>query len=299
VALTALIDGNALDRKAGELQGRSLASALAAIDRAEAALHETRGAAARTSDSAGALEQRVAELTRQVVLHDEFLSTLGHELRNPLAPIFMQAQYLLDAVRQGEPKALTSEWMVPQLEGFCRRLQRFLEMLNRIMDLSRMSAGQLNLELEELDLVELVRDVAASVERELHAARSELRLDLPPRLAGVWDRMRLEQIFTNLLSNAIRYGANRPIEVRLGGDVQQIELSVRDHGIGIPEAEHERIFQRFERAGKTRSSGGFGIGLWTVRQSCLAMGGQVTVQSTPGAGSEFIVMLPRVTEKEP
>ena len=111
--------------------------------------------------------------------------------------------------------------------------------------------------------------------------------------------MRLEQIFTNLLSNAIRYGANRPIEVRLGGDVQQIELSVRDHGIGIPEAEHERIFQRFERAGKTRSSGGFGIGLWTVRQSCLAMGGQVTVQSSPGVGSEFIVMLPRVTEKEP
>jgi signal transduction histidine kinase len=290
------LDGSALDRRAGELRRCSLASVLAAIDRAEAAHHEQSRPRASDDES---LEQRIAELTRQVALHDEFLSTLGHELRNPLAPIFMQAQYLLDAVRQGEPKALSSEWMVPQLEGFCRRLQRFLEMLNRIMDLSRMSAGQLNLELEEIDLVELVRDVAASVERELHAARSELRLDLPPRMAGVWDRMRVEQIFTNLLSNAIRYGANRPIEVRVGGDTQQIELSVKDHGIGIPEAEHERIFQRFERAGKTRSSGGFGIGLWTVRQSCLAMGGQVSVQSSPGVGSEFIVMLPRVTEKEP
>lgn len=295
-AVTALLAGKAAD--GGPHKGRedpAVSSALAAIGRAEEALYDAQGA----SGNVQALEQRVAELTREVALHDEFLSTLGHELRNPLAPIFMQAQYLLDAVRQGETKALSSEWMGSQLEGFCRRLHRFLEMLNRIMDLSRMSAGQLSLELEEVDLAELVRDVASSVERELHAARSELRLDLPARMTGVWDRMRLEQIFTNLLSNAIRYGASKPIEVTLGGDMQQIELSVKDHGIGIPEAEHERIFQRFERAGKTRSSGGFGIGLWTVRQSCLAMGGQVAVQSSPGVGSEFIVMLPRVTEKEP
>jgi signal transduction histidine kinase len=145
----------------------------------------------------------------------------------------------------------------------------------------------------------VLRDVASGFERELAAARSEFVLDLPSYLRGVWDRMRIEQIFTNLLSNAIRYGAQKPIEIRLGGDAEQIELSVKDHGIGIPEADRERIFQRFERAGKTRSSGGFGIGLWTVRQSCLAMGGQVSVNSKLGEGSEFIVMLPRVTEKEP
>jgi signal transduction histidine kinase len=281
-----------LDGTARTEQGGSLSSVLEAIERV---------AASSRADAAerAALERRVQELTHALALSDEFLSTLGHELRNPLAPIYMQAQYLLDAVRQGEPKALTSDWMVPQLEGFSRRLQKFLEMLNRIMDVSRMSAGQLDLELEEVDLVEVVREVSGNFERELSAARSELRLDLPQRLVGKWDRMRVEQIFTNLLSNAIRYGASRPIEVRAVGDREQIELSVKDDGVGIPEEHQHRIFERFERAGKTRSSGGFGIGLWTVRQSCLALGGHVSVKSRPGEGSEFTVILPRATEKEP
>jgi signal transduction histidine kinase len=284
--LVRVIDGSAQTERAG-----SLSSVLAAIEQV---------AASSRADAAerAALEHRVHELTHALALSDEFLSTLGHELRNPLAPIYMQAQYLLDAVRQGEPKALTSEWMVPQLEGFSRRLRKFLEMLNRIMDVSRMSAGQLDLELEDVDLVEVVREVSGNFERELSAARSELRLDLPSRLVGKWDRMRVEQIFTNLLSNAIRYGASRPIVVRAGGDVEQIELSVKDDGVGIPEEHQHRIFERFERAGKTRSSGGFGIGLWTVRQSCLALGGHVSVKSRPGEGSEFTVVLPRATERE-
>jgi signal transduction histidine kinase len=305
-----------LDGAAANPERRRTASALAAVERAEAALRVAKAGADAPSDPGEApsrvaprsrsdasdrlalLDARIAELTREVALHDEFLSTLGHELRNPLAPLFMQAQYLLDAVQQGDPKALTREWLEPQIEGFCRRLKKFLAMLERLMDLSRMSAGQLSLELEEFDLVALVRDVAASFERELSAARSDLLLDLPSHLVGVWDRMRVEQIFSNLLSNAIRYGASRPIEVTLGGDLEQIELVVKDHGIGIPEADRERIFQRFERAGKTRSSGGFGIGLWTVDKCCSAMGGRISVTSQPGKGSEFTVMLPRVTEKE-
>jgi signal transduction histidine kinase len=284
--LARVLDGSARTGQAG-----SLLSVLEALERVTAS---NRAEAAERA----ALERRVEELTHTLALSDEFLSTLGHELRNPLAPIYMQAQYLLDAVRHGEPKALTSDWMVPQLESFCRRLQKFLQMLNRIMDVSRMSAGQLDLELEEVDLVEVVREVSADFERELSAARSELRLELPPRLVGHWDRMRVEQIFTNLLSNAIRYGASRPIEVRASGDLEQIELSVKDDGVGIPDEHQHRIFERFERAGKTRSSGGFGIGLWTVRQSCLALGGHVSVKSRPGEGSEFTVVLPRATERE-
>jgi signal transduction histidine kinase len=274
----------------------AIEAALQSIGRAEHSLALLSLERAQPGPSS-ALAQRVDELTRTIAAHDEFLSTLGHELRNPLSPIYMQAQYLLDAIRQGQPKALTREWLVPQLEAFCGRLQRFLEMLNRVMDVSRMSAGRLTLELEEFDLVALVRDVTQSFERELGAARSELRIVAPPALRGVWDRLRVEQIFTNLLSNAIRYGAGKPIEVTIGGDLEQVELAVQDQGVGIAEADQQRIFERFERAGKKRSAGGFGIGLWTVRQSCLAMGGHVSVKSQPGVGSEFIVVLPRVTEE--
>jgi len=271
---------------------RAIEAALQALGRAESAL-ESR------ADSSPPLRERLLELTRTIEQHNEFLSTLGHELRNPLSPIYMQAQYLLDAVRQGQPKALTREWLVPQLEAFCARLQRFLEMLNRVMDISRMSAGRLSLELEEFDLVALVREVAQGFERELAAARSELRILAPAQQKGVWDRLRVEQIFTNLLSNAIRYGAGKPIEVQIGGDLEQVELSVQDQGVGIAPEDQQRIFQRFERAGKTRTAGGFGIGLWTVRQCCLAMGGHVSLASQPGAGATFSVVLPRVTEEAP
>jgi signal transduction histidine kinase len=273
-------------RDTSDLQ-RVLAPALDAMGRAEAAL------LASKEQKVGALEQRVRELEHALTAHDEFLSTLGHELRNPLSPIFMQAQYLLDAARHAESRTVSTDWLIPRLEVFCRRLRGFLEMLNRIMDVSRISAGRLMLELEDVDLSELVREISANFERELLAARSELVLDIPQTLTGKWDRMRVEQIFTNLLSNAIRYGAGKPIEVSLSGEGGEARLSVKDHGIGIAKADQERIFQRFERAGKARSSGGFGIGLWTVRQSCLAMGGRVDVESQLGSGAEFTVTLPR------
>lgn len=275
-------------RDASEFQ-RVIAPALDAMERAEAALV----AAPPKEQNVEALEQRIRELEQALAAHDEFLSTLGHELRNPLSPIFMQAQYLLDSARHAESRVVFTDWLIPRLEVFCRRLRGFLEMLNRIMDVSRISAGRLILELEEVDLSDVVREVSANFERELSAARSQLVLNIPQALTGTWDRMRVEQIFTNLLSNAIRYGAGKPIEVSVSGDGDEARLSVKDHGIGIAEADQERIFQRFERVGKARTSGGFGIGLWTVRQSCLAMGGRVEVESQLGSGAEFVVRLPR------
>lgn len=243
------------------------------------------------------LQQRIRELEDALAAHDEFLSTLGHELRNPLSPIFMQAQYLLDMARHSETRSISTDWLIPRLEVFCRRLRKFLEMLNRIMDISRISAGRLTLELEDVDLSDVVREVCSDFERELSVARSELRLNIPRHLTGTWDRMRVEQIFTNLLSNAIRYGAGRPIDVAISGDGGEARLSVKDQGVGIAEADQGRIFQRFERVGETRTSGGFGIGLWTVRQSCLAMGGSVDVESQIGNGAEFIVRLPRYARR--
>lgn len=285
VALADALRTNELQRVSGP--------ALEAIGRAEAALRDRIEGGLPKPEAVPALEQRIRELEESLAAHDEFLSTLGHELRNPLSPIFMQAQYLLDAAHHAETRAISTDWLIPRLEVFCRRLRKFLEMLNRIMDVSRISAGRLTLELEDVDLSDVVREVCADFERELSVARSELRLNIPRHLAGTWDRMRIEQVFTNLLSNAIRYGATKPIEVSISGDGGEARLCVRDHGIGIAEADQERIFQRFERAGKTRSSGGFGIGLWIVRQSCLAMGGNVEVNSQLGDGSEFIVTLPR------
>jgi signal transduction histidine kinase len=254
------------------------------------------GESAPTTDDANQpqwLKRRIEDLGATLQAHDEFLSTLGHELRNPLSPILMQAQYLLDVVRQGKNRPPSTEWLASRLEILCQRLHKFVDTLNRLMDVSRISAGRLTLVLEQVDLVGTMRELSAGFERELALAKSELRFDASQPVWGRWDQLRIEQIGTNLISNAIRYGAGKPIDVSVEGDAEVARLKVRDYGIGIAKADLERIFQRFERVTKQPQSGGFGIGLWIVQKSCRAMGGSVHVESELGKGSEFTVTLPR------
>jgi signal transduction histidine kinase len=125
------------------------------------------------------------------------------------------------------------------------------------------------------------------------AAGARLRLHAPLPVVGSWDRLRLEQVLTNLVTNALRYGRERPVEVRVEGTPAVARLQVCDEGIGIPEESQERIFGRFERAASGRNYGGLGLGLWLTRQLVEAMQGCVSVQSRPGEGSTFTVELPR------
>ena len=168
-----------------------------------------------------------------------------------------------------------------------------LETLDRLLDVSRLSSGRIDLELDEIDLVESALEVLESFEAELAVARCRLTVTAPPSLVGWWDRLRLDQICRNLVSNAIRFGAGRPIEVVIANDDSTATLTIRDFGIGIPEQRLGVIFERFERGPEGNRSGGFGIGLWVVRNLCAAMGGTITVDSVVGVGSTFTVTLPR------
>jgi len=107
------------------------------------------------------------------------------------------------------------------------------------------------------------------------------------------DRTAVEQIVENILSNAIRYGAGQPISVTLsGGNSSTAQLTIRDQGMGISEADQARIFDQFQRAKANNTAGGFGVGLWITRQLVLAMAGEISVTSKVGCGSTFIVLLP-------
>jgi signal transduction histidine kinase len=245
------------------------------------------------NDDRARLEARLREVERELEASSAFLGTVGHELRNPLAPLFMQAQYLLDAAQQQAGGAVPADWLIAQLESFLDRMRKFIGMLDRITDVSRVGSGHLDLELESVDFREVVREVVSGFEREAAGARSALSLRANEPLVGTWDRLRLAQIVTNLVSNAIRYGAGKPIEITLTAEGVQARLDVRDHGIGIAPEDHERIFRRFERATQRRMTGGFGIGLWIVRESVRAMGGSIELGSVPGEGSRFTVRLPR------
>ncbi|MEY4510659.1 MAG: Oxygen sensor histidine kinase NreB [Pseudomonadota bacterium] len=249
----------------------------------------------RHDDPAGELSElraRLLHLEAELRIRDEFIIAAAHELRNPISPLVLQVHRLRTAAGGASDGAVSASWLHDQCELLAKRLGRFTSALNRILDVSRLHSGRIDLVFEDgVDLSEVVREVVAGFERELAASRSELTLEVPAQVRGSWDRMRLEQIVSNLVSNAIRYGNSSPIRVSLTHTSDTAQLLVNDLGVGIAEADQERIFERFER-GPTRNRAGFGVGLWIVRQLCEAMGGTVSVESSPGEGSQFCVELP-------
>jgi signal transduction histidine kinase len=250
--------------------------------------------AARTS-----VRLRLQELQQAVAARDEFIATVAHELRNPIAPLTFQLRLALEKAEQlaAGGESVPVDWVQSQLRRVEQRLHRLLETLDRLLDVSRLSTGRIDLQLEPVNLAQTVRDVLTTFEAELAVSRCELSFSHRGETTGSWDRVRLEQICRNLLSNAVRFGAGRPIQVVVAGDADFATLEVCDHGIGIPHDQQARIFERFERGSAARS-GGFGIGLWIVRNICVAMGGTVSVVSEPGDGACFTVMLPRRTGRE-
>ena len=269
----------------------------------EAAFPHTSGAlgdAPCADPPAAGTSRRTAELQRAVAARDEFIATVAHELRNPIAPLTFQIRLSIDKTehmeRSGE--AISAEWARGQFRRIEQRLHRLLETLDRLLDVSRLSSGRIDLEFETVDLVEVVRDVVGSFEAELAVARCEPRVTTPAAVTGWWDRLRLDQICRNLVSNAIRFGAGHPIHVAVEADDTDATLIVRDYGVGIPAHKQDVIFDRFERGPENSRSGGFGIGLWVVRNVCAALGGSVSVKSAVGVGSTFAVSLPRRPERD-
>lgn len=235
---------------------------------------------------------KLATLEREIALRDEFISTVAHELRNPLSPAYMQLEHIKDIVRRSDGP-IAREWLSAQLDAMTARFDRFLQSLNRLLDASRLGDGHLVLMPEHCDLVAVTRAVLAGAERELRAARCAVGLDAPDTVPGWWDPLRLEQIIGNLLSNALRYGAGEPIELRITASADTARLAIRDHGIGIAADDVPRIFQRFARARNVGRSAGYGIGLWVVAELCRAMAGAVEVHSVVGHGATFTLTLPR------
>ena len=225
-------------------------------------------------------------------LRDEFLSIASHELKTPIATLQLQIQSLMRRVRASSD-ASEAEKLLPRLGTAERQVDRLTRLVNNLLDISRITAGRFDLEREIVDLEAVVREVLTRSAEELERAGCVASFSVEGPHIGLWDRTRIEQIFTNLLSNAAKYGARRPIEVVLTGDPDTSRLAVRDHGIGIAPEHQARIFDRFERAVSVRHYGGLGLGLWIVRQIVEALGGRISVESRPGEGSTFTVELPR------
>ena len=244
------------------------------------------------------MRARLQELQHAVASRDEFIATVAHELRNPVAPLMFQLRLAIEKAEHMAPagEALPSEWVQSQLRRIEQRLHRLLETLDRLLDVSRLSTGRIDLQPEPMNLARSSATSSARSRPNWASPGAPLVVTERQEATGSWDLLRIEQICRNLVSNAIRFGAGRPIDVVVDADPEFATLEVRDHGVGIAPALHTRIFERFERGAEQRS-GGFGIGLWVVKSICVAMGGTVAVESELGEGACFTVMLPRRNER--
>lgn len=234
------------------------------------------------------------DLQTAVRIRDEFLSVAGHELKTPLAAMLMIVETLARAAQPDDS--------APHLRDRLARLasagRRLASLIDQLLDVSRITAGRFQLEPEPMSLDDLVREVVARFAEYARRTQSPLGVRLERGVTGRWDRMRLDQVATNLLANALKYGKGKPIEIVVETRGDDAVLRVLDHGIGIAVDQQRRIFDRFERAVATREYGGFGLGLWITRQIVEASGGRIEVQSRPGEGARFTVILPRDAKEE-
>lgn len=223
---------------------------------------------------------------------DEFLSIASHELRTPVTSLQLAAQGLLRLSKSGSLAQVPPEFLASSLETTVRQSARMAALIDRLLDVSRIQAGRLELQIEDVDLSSVAREIVAQTAAEAQRAGCTVALRSGGPVVGRWDRARLEQVVANLLSNAFKYGAGKPIELEIAMEPDRARLTVRDQGIGIPPERLAKIFERFERAVSARNYSGLGLGLYIVRRVLEALGGSIRVLSQQGLGSTFVVELP-------
>jgi PAS domain S-box-containing protein len=237
-------------------------------------------------------KQLEVDLRQAVRVRDEFLSMASHELRTPLTTLQLRVESLMRTLEIRPQEGLASGRIARNGAVALQQVLHLGDMVSVLLDVSRIGEGKLALDCEDVDLAALVRRVVARLRQAAADAGCRLDLHSAEEAVGRCDRFRVEQVVTNLLTNAIKYGAGKPVEVALRRSNGSAQLAVTDHGPGIAREHQRRLFERFARFAPTRHYGGFGLGLWIAREIVQAHGGQIRVDSRPGEGASFVVELP-------
>jgi signal transduction histidine kinase len=226
-----------------------------------------------------------------VSVRDEFISIASHELRTPLTPLQLHMKALQRGAA-GLPEGPGREAQLERVATCARQVDRMTRLAANLLDVTRLHAGRLEVEREPLDLGELVSDAAGRFRDELVRSGRELELRVDAGVSGTWDRLKLDQVVTNLVSNAVRYGGQGAVTVTLRCGGGEAVLVVADRGIGIAEEDLAIVFDRYSKGVNSRAHGGLGLGLYITRGIVEAHGGAVEVESRIGEGSAFTVRLP-------
>ncbi|WP_265535124.1 hybrid sensor histidine kinase/response regulator [Pseudomonas saponiphila] len=232
------------------------------------------------------------ELEQAVRMRDDFMSIVAHEVRTPLNGLILETQLRKMHLARENAAAFSLDKMQAMVDRDERQIKSLIRLIEDMLDISRIRTGKLSIRPSRFDLAQLVRGLVENFAPQVEAAQSSLTLQAEQPLEGQWDEFRIEQVISNLLTNALRYGAKSPIEVRVYAEDGEARVEVQDHGIGISEDNQKRIFQQFERVSASHVAAGLGLGLFISEQIVTAHGGTIAVESRLGQGARFRVSLP-------
>jgi signal transduction histidine kinase len=233
------------------------------------------------------VKRRQNEAEAAIQVRDDFLSVASHEFYTPLTSLKLSLQKL-----QSMPDAKIDDVQLRVVKIAAKQSDRLERLVTELLDVTRLRRGKIELALEDVDLAELIHEVADRFAPQLGRSGSELAITATTPLVGKWDRSRLDQVISNLMSNAVKFGEGKPIEIQANVVGETALLVVRDHGRGIPSAKLSRIFEPYERAVSVAHYGGLGLGLYISRSLVELHGGTIRAESVEGESATFIVELP-------
>jgi len=238
------------------------------------------------------LESENLKYQKEVKARDDFLSIASHELKTPLAAMLLQIQTALHNIRTVSLANFSVESLLKMLQGTEQQSKRLSKMINDLLNVSLITTGRLELEKEKVDLSQLVKDVVDRFSDKAEKEGSPITFHGEHGVVGDWDKLRISQAVTNLISNAIKYGNGKPLKVDVAIHKSMGRMTIVDQGIGIPADRQERIFERFERGVSNHDYKGLGVGLYISQQIVNTHQGKIKLTSIPGTGSTFIIELP-------
>lgn len=232
------------------------------------------------------------ELEQAVRMRDDFMSIVAHEVRTPLNGLILETQLRKMHLARDNAAAFTLDKMHAMVDRDERQIKSLIRLIEDMLDVSRIRTGKLSIRPSRFDLTQLVANLLHNFAPQVEAAECSISFIAEQPVEGHWDEFRIEQVISNLLTNALRYGGKGLIEVRVYSQDDQARVEVRDRGIGISEENQQRIFQQFERVSAKTVVAGLGLGLFISEQIVAAHGGSISVESRINEGALFRVCLP-------
>ncbi|VVO52582.1 Sensor histidine kinase RcsC [Pseudomonas fluorescens] len=238
------------------------------------------------------LQSTQSELEQAVRMRDDFMSIVAHEVRTPLNGLILETQLRKMHLARDNAAAFTLDKMHAMVDRDERQIKSLIRLIEDMLDVSRIRTGKLSIRPNSFDLVQLVSNLLQNFAAQIEAAETTVSFEADMPVKGCWDEFRIEQVISNLLTNALRYGGRSPIQVRVYRQGNEARVEVQDHGIGISAENQKRIFQQFERVSAKTVVAGLGLGLFISEQIVAAHGGSIVVESQINEGALFRVCLP-------